>query len=138
MWQAGGQAVIQGLGLKQQLAPGLAVAGAVELKTGGDIGTGCTGQCVQRAAGLAGIACDFRHAFLVAIQLLQYDHRQVNVVFLKAKQAHGVVQQHVGVQHKQLGRSGVRHFLGTGGVQGRRCSLGLCDRGNDGRHGCNG
>lgn len=33
-------------------------------------------------------------------------------MFFKAKQRHGIVQQHVGVQHKQLGWACARCFLG--------------------------
>ena len=63
-------------------------------------------QGIKRAAGLAAVAGDFRHALLVAVELFEHDHGQEDVVFLEAEQAHRVVQQHVGVQHEQTGRSG--------------------------------
>jgi hypothetical protein len=40
----------------------------------------------------------------MTVEFFQNNHGQENVVFLKAEQAHGVVQQYVGVQHKQFGR----------------------------------
>ena len=63
------------------------------------------------AADLAGVARDLGHALLVAVELLQHDHRQEDVVLLEAEQAHRVVHQHVGVEHEQLGRAGCRAAL---------------------------
>jgi hypothetical protein len=60
---------------------------------------------VELAACLARVARHFGHAPLVAVELLQRDHRQVDVVLLEAKQRHRVVHEHVGVEHEQLGRS---------------------------------
>jgi hypothetical protein len=64
------------------------------------------GQRVEVAADLARIARHLAHALLVVVQFLQRDHRQEDVVFLEAEQAHRVVHQHVGVQHEQLGGPG--------------------------------
>ena len=115
-----GRLLASGLGLEEQAAAGLAVAGGVELQAAGDVGALGAGQGVQRAAGLAGVAGDFRHALLVAVELFQHDHRQEDVVFLEAEQAHRVVHEHVGVQHEQLGRAG-----GLGLACGPRRGLGL-------------
>jgi hypothetical protein len=57
---------------------------------------------VEKAARLARVARDFRHAFLVAVELLEGGHRDVNVVFLEAEQAGGIVHQHVGIKHEEL------------------------------------
>ena len=58
---------------------------------------------VEKAAGLARIARDFGHAFLVVVEFLQRRHRQIDVVLLEAEQAGRIVHQHVGVEHEQLG-----------------------------------
>jgi hypothetical protein len=42
----------------------------------------------------------------VAVELLERDHRQVDVVLVEAEQAHRVVHEHVGVEHEELGRAG--------------------------------
>ncbi len=57
---------------------------------------------VEEAARLARVARDFRHAFLVVVELLEGGHRHVDVVFLEAEQAGGIVHQHVGVEHEEL------------------------------------
>ena len=59
---------------------------------------------VQVAADLAGVARHLGHALLVAVQFLQRDHRQVDVVLFEAEQRGRVVHQHVGVEHEQAGR----------------------------------
>jgi hypothetical protein len=66
------------------------------------------GQRVELAADLARVARDLAHALLVAVELLERDHRQVDVVLLEAEQRHRVVHQHVGVEHEQLGRPVLR------------------------------
>ena len=57
------------------------------------------------AADLARVARDLGHALLVVVELLERDHRQVDVVLLEAEQARRVVHQHVGVEHEQRGRA---------------------------------
>ena len=116
--QAGGQSVVQRLGLEQQLAARIAVAGAGQLETGRDVGARCAGQGVQGAAGLARIAGHFRHALFVAVELFEHDHGQVDVVFFKAEQTHRIVHQHIGVEHKQLGRTGMYAFAPSAGASG--------------------
>jgi hypothetical protein len=49
------------------------------------------GQRIQGSAGLPRIASHFGHAFFMGIEFFQNNHGQEDVVFLKAKQAHGVV-----------------------------------------------
>ena len=104
--QAGGQAVVQRQGLEHELALGFALPGAVEFKALGNVRTGCACQGIERAAGLAGVACHLGHAFFVAIELFKHDHGQEDVVLFEPEQAHGIVHQHIGVQHKQLGGTG--------------------------------
>ena len=65
--QADGQRVIEYLGLEKQAAAGFAVACRVQFQPFGNVGAGRASQRVQRAAGLAGIACNLGHAFLVAV-----------------------------------------------------------------------
>ena len=100
MRQTAWQAVVQRQGLEHEFAFGLTLTGAIELEAAGDIGARCARQGVQGAAGLPRVARHFGHAFFVPVQFFQHNHRQKNIVFLKAEQAHRVVQQHVGVQHK--------------------------------------
>ena len=104
--QAGGQFEVEPRGLKEQAATGSALACRIQGNPQGDVGARCGHQGVERAADLAAIARHFGHAFLVAVELFEHDHRQIDVVFLEAEQAGRIVQQHVGVQHEQ--------FLGTG------------------------
>ena len=63
------------------------------------------GERVEVAAHLAGVARHLGHAALVPVELLERDHRQVDVVFLEAEQRRRVVHQHVGVEHEQGGRA---------------------------------
>ena len=89
--QAGGQLVVQRGGLKEQAAASGALAGGVKLEPPDNIGTADAGQGIKRAADLAAIARHFGHALLVAVQLFQHHHRQVDVVLFKAEQAGRVV-----------------------------------------------
>jgi hypothetical protein len=135
--EAGWQGIVQCLGLKKQLALGFPVARGVELQASADVGTGCTCQRVQRPAGLAGVARDLGHAFLVAIKFFQNNHGKKNVMFLKPEQAHGVMQQHIGVQHKQFGRACRLVFSGPDGDLNRLCAdkfAGCCRNGDEGRN----
>ena len=113
--QAGGQTVVQRLGLEQQFALGLALASAAQIEALGNVRTGRAGQRVERAAGLAGVARHFGHAFFVTIELFEHDHGQEDVVFFKAEHAHRVVHQHIGVKHKQLGRTAAGRFAAARG-----------------------
>jgi len=105
--QAGWQRVVQELGLEEQFAARFAVARGVQWQTGGDVSALMASQCVQRTAGLSRIAGHFGRAFFVGIQFFQNDHGKKNVMFLEAEQAHGVMQQHVGIKYKQFGRTRV-------------------------------
>jgi len=124
--KAHGQAHVQRLGLEKKLATDIAMARAVQRQAFGHVCALRAGQCIQRAAGLAGIARHFGHPFFVAVQFFQHDHGEVDVMFLKAEQAHGVVHQHVGVQHEKLGGT-LRLFRlgslrsGSGSLAGNRC-----------------
>ena len=91
---------MQGLGLKEQLAFGLAMPGAVQAQTFSDIGTVRSRQRIKGAASLAGVTGYFGHTLFMTVKFLKYDHRQEDVVFFKTEQAHRVVQQNVGIQHK--------------------------------------
>jgi hypothetical protein len=90
------------------------------------------GQCVERAAGLAAVARDFGGAFLVAVELFQHDHRQEDVVLFEAEQAHRIVQQHVRVEHEQLGRTVGLALGARGGCLRRRGGSRHGRGGNDG------
>jgi hypothetical protein len=60
-------------------------------------------QSVDRAAHLTRVASDVGRARLVVIKFFERDHRQVDVVLLKPEKAGRIVQQHVGVKHKDAG-----------------------------------
>ena len=111
LWQAHGQGVVQRLGLKEQAAAGFAVPCGVKLQSLRNFSVFGTGQCVQRAAGLAGVAGHLGHAFFVTVEFFQHDHRQKDVVLFKPEQTHGVVHQHIGVEHEEFGRAGVFGFF---------------------------
>ena len=96
------QLAVDRLGLQEQPAGRLLVAGVVERDALGDVLDGLGNDLVEEAARLARVARDLRHAFLVGVELLQRRHRDVDVVFLEAEQARGIVHQHVGVEHEQL------------------------------------
>ena len=121
--QAHGQAHVQGLRLEKQLATHIAVAGAVQRQAFGHVGALGAGQRIQRAAGLACVACHLGHAFFIAVQLFQHDHGQEDVMFLKAEQAHGVVHQYIGIEHEKLGGALRLFGLGRLGACGRRLGL---------------
>ena len=72
---------------------------------------------VDEAAGLARVARDFGHAFLVLVEFFQSGDGDVDVVLFEAEQAGGVVHQHVGVEDEELGRDGSfsRHDSGAPG-----------------------
>ena len=114
LWQAGGQGVVQWLCLEHQLSARIAVASAVQLKAQGNVSAGRACQSVQRPAGLACVAGDFGHSLFVPIKLFEHDHRQINIVFLKAEQAHRIVQQDVGIEHEQFGWPGSGRLLALG------------------------
>ena len=102
--QAGGQFVVQRHGLEEQMAGGCFVARGIQAQACGQVGILLgIDQCIQRAADLAAIACHFSHALFVGVQLFEHHHGQEDVVLFKAEDAGGVVQQHIGVQHKQAG-----------------------------------
>ena len=82
-------------------------------------------ELVEEARGLPRIARDFGDAFLVVVELLEREDRQVDVVFLEPEQARRVVHQHVGVEHEQLrrgaeagGRAGLARTWRTCGRRG--------------------
>jgi hypothetical protein len=70
---------------------------------------------VERAAHLARVARDLRHALLVVVEFLERDDRQEDVVLGEAEQARRVVHQHVGVEHEQLAVSSQKGHEGRGG-----------------------
>ena len=69
------------------------------------------GERVEVAAHLARVARDLGHAALVAVELLERDHRQVDVVLVEAEQRRRVVHQHVGVEHEQRRRAVAARLL---------------------------
>ena len=73
-------------------------------------------ELIQKTRCLTRIARDFGHAFLVRVELLKREHRQVDVVLFEVEHARRIVHQHIGVEHEQLG-SGRR--AGLGGLAGR-------------------
>ena len=129
------QAVVQRLGLKEQAAGGLLVAGSVQRHAMAHV-LRCHGshQRIQRAAGLACVARYLGHALLVAVQLLEHDQRQEDVMLLEAEQAHRVVHQHIGIQHEQAAHFG----RAAGRFLARRCRAGCSSWGSGNRFGGNG
>ena len=117
--QAGRQNLRDRLRLQKQAAGGLGVADRGQQNPLLDLVVAGRHQCIERAARLPGVARHLRQAFLVAVQLLQRHHRQEDVVLLEAKQARGVVHQHVGVEHEQLGSAARRTHLATGSASAR-------------------
>ena len=65
----------------------------------------------------------FREPFLVGVQLLEHDHRQIDVVLLESEDRGGVVHQHVGVEHEEpppvRGRAFGSAFAGSAPLEGR-------------------
>ncbi len=133
LWQAARELGVQWLGLEKQQAACRLVAGGGQLEAARHVATLLGRQGIQCAAGLPAIARHFGHALFVAVEFFEHDHRQEDVVFLKAEQAHGVVQQHVGVEHEQAGESrAVRFAGGAAAVAGHRGGAGHLFR----RHRC--
>ena len=73
--QAGRQRAVDGFGLQEQLAFGRLVAVAGERYALGDVVLQRADDFVEVTAGLARVARDLRHAFFVAVQLLERGHR---------------------------------------------------------------
>jgi len=97
------QDAVDGFGLEKQVAGGQFARRAAQVYAFGHVVL-CPGDdLVEQTAGLACVAGNFRHAFLVGVEFLQRHHRHVDVVLLEAKQAQGVMHQHIGIQHKELG-----------------------------------
>ena len=82
------------------------IAVTVERDAFGDARFGAAHELVEVAARLARVARDFGHAFLVIVELLENRDRHVEIVFLEAEEAGGVVHQHIGVEHEKLGGGG--------------------------------
>ncbi len=57
-------------------------------------------QLIEEAAHLAHVARRLRQALLARVELLEHDHRDVDVVFLEAEDRRRIVHQHVGVEHE--------------------------------------
>ena len=113
------------VGLEEQLAAGLACARSWPAAMPSLCGVArrhVGGQRVEVAADLARVARDLGHAALVAVELLERDHRQVDVVLLEAEQRRRVVHQHVGVEHEQLGRAVCRAACASRSVRDARCA----------------
>jgi hypothetical protein len=66
---------------------------------------------VECTAHLTRVACDLRHPLLVVVEFFERHHRQIDVVFLEAEEAGGVVHEHVGVEHEEL--ADFRHLFGV-------------------------
>ena len=125
--QARGQVAFQRLGLEEQKATRTMVTSGRELEALGHVATLLSHEGVKRAAGLAPVAGHFGHALLVTVELFKHDHRQEDVVFLEAEQAHRIMQQHVGVQHEEPCRPGTRFACRAPAAAGRSGDL-RCDR----------
>ncbi len=69
------------------------------------------GQRIERAGELAGLEVQVAVPLLELVQLLQHRDGNHHVVVAERENALGIVQDHVGVEHKQLpdGRLGGRH-----------------------------
>ena len=135
--QADRQVDVDQIGLEVQLAAGFAVTGLVEGQTVAQAGRIAArhvgGERVEVAADLARIARDLGHPALVAVELLERDHRQVDVVLVEAEQRRRVVHQHVGVEHEQRRRAGAARLLGR---MRRRRHRPAQRRGRLGQHRC--
>ena len=114
--QTAGQGVVEHLCLEKKLAFGLAMPGGVEQQAIAYVAPLVAGQYVKCAAGLARIACHFGCSLFMAVEFLQNNHRQKNIMFFKAEQAHRVMQKHIGVEHKQLWRPAVFGFAAPVGA----------------------
>ena len=90
------------LRLQEQLAGGGAMAVRCDRHALFD-GVDLAHHFVKETAGLARVARNLGHAFLVLVEFLQRGDRHVDVVLLEAEQTGRIVHQHIGVQHEQLG-----------------------------------
>ncbi len=94
------------LGLQEQPSRCVAAVVRAQLDAAFDVVLAAAHDFVEKAARLARVARDFRHAFLVAVEFLERGHRNVDIVFLEAEQAGRIVHQHVGVEHEELDAGG--------------------------------
>ncbi|NCX87986.1 MAG: hypothetical protein EBX02_02565, partial [Betaproteobacteria bacterium] len=92
---------IERTGLDQQFSARFAIAQSVEQHAICRIGAGSQHQLVKAAADLSRMPGYLRHALFVGIELLKRDHRQVNIMLVKAKKARRIVQEHIGVEYKK-------------------------------------
>src|ERR1041385_3854278 len=76
---------------------------------------GFRGIPVEIARGLPGVASNFGNAFLVVVELLEREDREVQIVFFETEDAGGIVHQHVGVEHEKLGRRSLGGLADVGG-----------------------
>ena len=139
--QALRQADVDQVGLEEELAASFAMAGAIQGDAFG-AATGIArrhvgGERVEVTAHLAGVPCHLRHAALVSVELLERDHRQVDVVLLEAEQRRRVVHEHVGVEDEQRRRAIAAWALLLALRTGRQRGSGRSRRlGHGGRHRC--
>ncbi|MNN21936.1 hypothetical protein D3C81_1352750 [compost metagenome] len=84
-------------------------------------------QLIQKATHLARVAACFGGSFLAVVQLLDYLHGQVDIVFLEFEQRGWIVHQHVGIQYVDALASGHRRFL----VAGQGHAIAPAGRGDD-------
>ena len=100
--ERGGQHGRDHLGLQVQPAGGGA-ARLLRERDAFDDAVGRRGdELVQEARDLPRVARDFGDAFLVVVELLEREDRQVDVVLLEPEEARGVVHQDVGVEDEEL------------------------------------
>ncbi len=97
--------------LQEEAARGFAAASHFQRIAGLDVAL-LAHDLVQETGGLARVARDLAHAFLVVVQLFQRDHRQEHVVLLEPEEARRIVHEHVRVEHEELRR---RRFRGAAG-----------------------
>ncbi len=96
-----------GLGLEEQ-SPGLARAGAGQWHARFDLVAGhAVEQFVEAAADLPRVTRHLGVADLGRVEFLEHDHRNEQVVLVELEQCGRVMHQHVGVEHKELGRHAV-------------------------------
>ena len=83
-------------------------------------------QLIDEPTHLAHVSRCFRQALLAGIQFLQDNHRQMNVVFVKAEDRSGIVHQDICIEHEYPAALFVAHFFvnsgfclwGTGCIKG--------------------
>ena len=130
------------LGLQVELAARRTARLGVERDALGDSVRHRCHELVKKARRLPRVARDFAHAFLVAVELLEREDRQIDVVLFEPEEACGVVHQHVRVEHEELagqleagGRAGLAGgFDGLAGNERERGGAGLAlDHGPPGR-----